>query len=330
MTIKEIAQIAGVSKATISNVLNNTGRVSEKTRERVLKVVADNQFSLNMSARILASNHSKIIGVFATDLEYLSHSVFFSKLLASIISEMKAHSYSLLLSVTGQDQLFVSSFKLDGVIVINPENEMEYTQKLIANTLPLVIVGRPFGDYDKRLSYVDVENVSIGYQMTKRLIDAGHERIVFFGGPKNYTVTTDQFTGYKKALEEAGIALNEELLLYCDYILADNYEELGKVIREQSATAIVACSDNLAVTAAKTAEKMSMSIPRDISLVCLAGTYMTEFYNPPITSANTDTKALGRKAFYKLLNIIEKKLMRTTASFADYFITEGKSIRKIN
>lgn len=328
VTINDIAKNCGVSSATVSNALNGTGRVSVSEQKRIVETAAEMGYARNSAARMLAKRTSGLIGLFATDTDYLKKSIFFSSLVSELTKFFNQYNYGLLVATCGSNgNLLRANVDVDAIVVINPDNSPEFNHAVLESKVPVVIIGRPFKD-EESINYVDVDNVSIAYNMTKLLLEKGHRNVAMLCGPEDYTVTQDQLQGYRLALEEFGLPFDSELLNFSEYFLDDNVDAFFNLVQKTKCTAIVAASDNLAVSAVSMLHKMRLNVPKDISVVCLAGTFFSEFYSPKITGVKTVADKIGKAVSDKVIKLINKKLIRPTHTIVSYSVFEGESVAK--
>ena len=326
-TINDVAKITGVSKATVSNVLNNKGRVSDKVREEVFAAARDINFSMNTVARQLVSKRSNIIGLFVPDTDYLSKSLFFATLSSGIIEAATSSGFSVNLILTGKEKFFEHAVMIDGAIILNPEKKQGYYEQLQGAGFPVVIIGRP-EENESLLTYVDVENISISYTMTKRLLDFNHCRILLITGPREYTISQDQITGYQKAHAEAGVKFSDSLVFSAKYFIQTELNGFEEVFDAQKPTAVLCPTDRSSVEVMHILLKKGLQIPKDVSVACLSGSFITEKFIPAVTGIVAPLKDIGVSAAKLLFRLIDKKLLRPVSRIFDYSIFEGTSISK--
>ena len=329
VTIKDVAAKANVSVSTVSYVINNKPNVGEDVKQRVLRTVEELGYHPNRAARNLASNRSYQIGLYAVGREFLRRSMFFSELIASILDEIVDKKYNLVVkSLETQGGLWMDhpSSEVDGAILLCPTGDEEFSQRIIHSNIPIVLIGRPEKNVNL-INYVDNDNVSISYRMTKYLLQLGHTNIVLLAGPENYTVSMDRLHGYTMALNEFN-RKGTPHVLFGNYGITDDMAPLGDMIRNKGATAILAADDTLAVSAVNMVFSIGLSVPNDVSVACLSETYFSQFYRPKITGIYPNSDELGKKAVQKLIHLIDKQLIMPSHSIVEYTVNIRNSCAK--
>lgn len=330
ITIKDIAQDVGVSTSTVSCVINDKKNISNDVKQKVLETINRLGYRPNLAARNLVKNTSGQIGLYATNSEYVEKSIFFSELTASILNELAGTNFNLVVGATENEVPGWISYptnNIDGAIIINPVCDEKYSKEIVQSKIPIVLIGRPEKHLDL-ISYVDVDNVSITYNITKYLLTLGHREIILLGGPDNFTAAIDQIQGYSMALNEYQIQVNNNLMHFSDFGICSNIDFVAEAVNNYGATAIVATSDNLAVSAVNSIYNMGLSVPKDVSVVCIFETYFSRFYHPNITGVSVNINELGKMATRKLFDIINKRLMRPSHTIIDYTINVRESSAK--
>lgn len=328
-TMKDIAAKANVSIATVSYVINGKNSVSSQVEENIFRIIKELDYKPNKLAQRLAKNTNAQIGLYAPNIYYLEKSIFFSELIGGILKYIKKLDINLVVTTSSNESTDWIDYSntVDGAILINPVEFESYSKKIVKSKIPLVLIGTP-SVYEDKISYVDSDNYSITYKATKLLIENGHRNIGMFSGPAHYTVTLDQIKAYKKALSEFNIPFNSENVISDNYILSNRNEPVIKLINSD-VTAILASSDNLAITVAKTVYSCGLRIPDDISIVCLAESYTTEYFHPSITGACLNSDTIGYKAAEMLINKIHAKSKETTHRLVDFEFHERESVKRI-
>lgn len=294
INIKDIARISGVGIATVSRVINQTGSVSEKTKKKVLDVINEYNYIPNNNARNLKLTQSENIAVF---IKYMSNP-FFSKMIDVIEKEMASRGYPLFVQNVDEsmDELDVAISEamhrnLCGVIIMGGSYS-EYTEskfRQLGVPCVLLTVGSQ-GNVDETLyASVTIDDEKEGYKATKYLIEMGHKKIGFLYRDVGNIITPNilRYRGYKKALEESGMPLEESLVSMNMPVSGAGFRvgfQAMKILMQKNPdmTAVFAFSDVLAIGAAKAALAAGKRIPEDISVIGFDGIEMAEFYNPAL------------------------------------------------
>lgn len=330
ITISEIAKMAGVSRTTVSYVLNGKGNIPDSTRNRILKIMQENEYQPNDNARRLAIGKNLRVGIFIPSAEYLKKSVFFSEFSATILPVINQHGVDLVVEI--YDSIYEHWLQkvsgLDGVILINPGQDGEQLQWLRNAKIPVVVVGRP--DHSDSIHYVDGPNTDMATEMTQRVLACGHRNILYILPDARYTLTDAFLTGIQRVLDqqEDNIQAHYCYTTYGEELqrewLLQNLEKAGDV------TAIIVDSDYKAVQTLELLQQCGKRVPEDISLVCLSGSYLTQIPTPKICSSNQNVSALGERAAYLLLDLLEGKVQGVQQPrIVDYFVVEGESLDRI-
>src|ERR671925_487277 len=254
-TIREVAESAGVSYATVSHVINNTRFVSQETRERVQAAMDALNYRPNALARSLRQGKTNTMGLVLPD----SANPFFAEISRSIEDEDFKQGYSVFLCNTELDtqrELFyvdvLSKKQVDGIIFVAAGDQADSIDFLNRQNMPVVMI-------DRDLPNVQVDVVLTDHQLggilaTRHLIELGHRRIACIAGPSSITPSAERITGYRKALEEAGVSYDEALILRGDYHAQSGMEITHSILNmSPRPTAIFASNDLMALGALRAA-----------------------------------------------------------------------------
>ena len=251
-TIKDIAERAGVSTATVSNVIKGKrNKVSTETIEKIEKIITELNYVPSMGARILSEKRSKIIGVICTFMNVKDNSLkdpFTAELLGVIENEIRKNGYYMMLYASNKPEEIknlVSTWSVDGLIFAGI-NEKTYNNLRKISKKPVVVIDGYYKNDD--FYNVGTNDEEGGYIITKYLIDKGHKNIIFVdetnkkGNPIK-TVDGERLKGFKRALKEIGIKYTTNNHVYIDPL---NKEKSFDEIKNKNSTAVVCSSDNIA------------------------------------------------------------------------------------
>lgn len=299
VTIKDVAREANVATSTVSRVLSNSGRISEKTKKRVNEVIKRLNYKPNELARKLVSNKSRILGVIIPKeaSSFFSNPFFVEAMMGmSIAADEEKYYLMYAFGKTEEDELknvkeFASNNLLDGICLLTVregDKSIEYLQKI---EFPFVVIGTPD---EKEALWVDNDNIKATFDITDKLIKMGHKKIAFIGGNKELKVSKDRLKGYKNALEE------NKMKFLKDFVFeGENFsEECGEkgiieILKKESPTAILATEDLLAVGANK---YLFANNIKGIEVIGFNNTPITQYQNPPISSIDINASKLGYEA----------------------------------
>jgi LacI family transcriptional regulator len=308
-TIREVAESAGVSYATVSHVINNTRLVSPETRERVLAAMDALNYRPNALARSLRQGKTNTIGLVLPD----SANPFFAEISRGIEDEAFKKGYSVFLCNTELDtqrELFyvdvLSKKQVDGIIFVAAGDQADSLDYLIQRRMPLVMIDREVPNVEADAVLTD--NQLGGYLAARHLLDLGHSRIACIAGPSSITPSSERIIGYRKALEEAGISYDEKLVLRGDYH-AQSGMDITHIILGMNPrpTAVFALNDLMALGALRAAAEAGCSVPRDLSVVGYDNLEISRFTNPPLTTIAQPKKEVGTRAVNLLVERMAQK-----------------------
>lgn len=330
MTIKEIAALANVSVATVSYVLNNTGRVSSEIRERVWNIAREHGFTPNTNARNLVKKRNLRVGIMISDTAYLKSSTFFNNIAAGVIDKISTKNMDLviLLKENSFESWTQNAVGVDGVIVIDPVSDDIFIDWMRKSKIPFVVIGR-YSDNENEVPSVDADNCNISYAATKILLEKGHRHILINLGPQHYTGTEDQIIGINRALNEFGI---KDGVHYCytPFEIDENSAKLNAMFRvHPEITAIITASDSQSINVNIQLAKLGLKTPDDKSLLCLAGTHVTKNHYPRISSFYTSFEKMGEYVADILLELFNQENSTYRNVKVAYTFDEGETIRSI-
>lgn len=305
MNLEEIARLAGVSRSTVSRVINGDSRVSESARARVQEVIQTHDFHPNAAARSLASRRTGIIGLLIPrEIDWIFTDLFFPQVIKSIATACNQADLNLMLlmesSESGESarRLFsrvVGGRHLDGIIVVSNVIEEPLVEMLDRHDFPFVLVGRhPSLD----LSFVDVDNRTSSRQAVEHLIEHGHRRIGMIGGSPNLIATIDRRDGYHHALLDAGLSIDPELYVSGNFTEMGGYAAMRRLLAlpGEHPTAIFSASDLMAFGAMRAIEECGLRIPEDIALIGFDGVARGAKVLPALTTVTQPVAGLGVEA----------------------------------
>lgn len=308
-TIKDVANKAGVSVATVSNVINNTRFVSEDLRKKVEVAIREVGYHPNVLARGLRRGDTKSIGLVMPD----NSNPFFAEL-AKEIEDMGFESgYGFFLCNSSSDlqreatyvNMLISK-QVDGIIFIASHSDYEHLMELKDRNIPVVQVDREIplqlGDV------VLINNEKGGYLATKYLIELGHRKIACITGPFDITPSADRVRGYRRALKEAGIPIREAYILAGDFQYQSGENNLAHLLRlEDVPTAVFVCNDMMAIGAIKQAKISNVRIPEDVSIVGFDDIQFVAAVSPSLTTIAQPIRELAQTAISLLMEKIQKE-----------------------
>jgi LacI family transcriptional regulator len=309
LTLEKIGKLAGVSRSTVSRVVNGDTHVRDQVRDRVWQLVRENGYQPHAAARSLVTHRTRIIGVIIPEaLAKLFADPFFPLLLRGVTETCNTHDYYLMLSLfngpAGQSEMHrrvVRSGHLDGAIVASTRLDDPLVLRLLQDQVPFVLVGR---HPDPQVNYVDVDNVSAARMATEHLIRLGHVRIATITGPLNMVQAQDRLAGYRQALEAHRIPLDEALIAEGDFTEIAGATGVQHLL-PAAPSAIFVASDMMAIGALKALRQAGLRVPADVALVSFDDVPIASVVEPALTTVRQPIEKLGSMAADLLLTLIE-------------------------
>jgi LacI family transcriptional regulator len=307
-TINDVAKIAGVSKATVSRVLNGSKPVSEDIRNKVMKVVQETNYKPSSLARSLVSKKTNIFGIIIPDVS----NPFFSELVKGVQMTANENGYNILLCNT-YDEFdkemeylnILDDKEVDGIIFLTSKIEEKHKEFFSSYKNPTVTVSRRFEDMP--ISSVDIDNFSAAYEVMNYLINLNHKKIAMIRGPL-YDKSTgyDRYKGYEKALEDSNINLDENLVVEGKFKVKDGYNAMSKLLTlKELPTAVFCACDEMAIGAIKCIYESGFKVPEDISVVGFDDIPIASMFIPSVTTVRQPVFDFGEKAVDILLRQIK-------------------------
>jgi LacI family transcriptional regulator len=315
MNLEDIAAKAGVSRSTVSRVINNEPYVSDKTRQRVLTVIEQEEFAPNPVARALVTQRTQVIGVVIPHVPIVvfEDAYYFPFLLQGVARITHERDYAMLLWLgqagESSDRFYnriIRNRLMDGVIIASAASNDPLIDHFLETGAPFVMVECPQRDWD-RISYVSVDNVAAAYTAVSHLIALGRRRIAHITGNLAISDGRDRVEGYERALRDAGIPLDESLIIEGNFTHRSGY--LGmKTLLERKVDAVFASSDITARGVLQALHEARVRVPDDIALVGFDDLPTSVQVTPPLTTIHQPIEEKGACATSILLNIIENGL----------------------
>jgi len=335
-TIKDIANIVGVSATTVSNVIHGkSNRVSAETIERINEAIHLLGYVPNMSARSLVSSSSKVIGMIShlttnikeTIVEDPFHSVF----IGSIEKTLRENGYYLMLRTvesTSDMLAFLRNWNVDGLFFTGVFED-EFYEALNNLNIPIVLIDSYVPP--SKMCNIGLEDFNGGYTATRYLIDHGHRNIAFASPTiKNRGVVSERFLGYKKALAEASIAFRSEIVFEQELDTETTIKLGHELAKRNDITAVFATADILAAGIMAGVQQFGKKIPDDISVIGFDDINLCRLTSPTLTTIHQDAPYKGKLAVNFLINLLDKNTLKEREIILPIRLVERNSVKSIN
>ncbi len=327
ITVKEIAQICGVSPSTVSNILNGKSNMSEETRQKVLGTIKEIGYQPNFFAQSMRKQNSCIISIITEDLNQFST----GSIVEAAMAYCEDHDYRTILmnlrlydkwsDTWFDDEQKVKtvldpvvqaalSIRVDGLIYV--AGHCRVINGLSPDLSVPAVFAYGLSGCEKYPSVV-IDDEKGGYDITKYMISKGHKKIGLIGGAAENLHTKSRLLGYQKALFEGNILYNPFWVRYGDWRRKSGYEETGYLVRE-GVTAIFCMNDNMAAGAYDYLYENHLEVGKDISIAGYDDREMADYLRPGLTTNRIELREIGRKAAEILIRSLEEEQRESTES----------------
>ncbi len=320
VTSKDVARLAGVSRTTVSLVLNDVphARIAPETRRRVLEAARQLGYRPNAAARSLVRQQAMTLGlILCHPPAHVYTDPFLPQVLLGITGALQKTEYRLLLETVaeptpGEDYLDLAREKrIDGFIISGPRVDDMALRRLHGEGVPIVLLGH-LPDLD--IPSVDVDNVRAAYTAVAHLIRLGHRRIgIITNGPLHYTASQERLAGYRQALAKHGLPYDPALVVEGNFTAESGEEAMKHLLGlHPRPTAVFVASDTVALGALVTLRHEGIHVPTEMALVGFDDIPLAAYVDPPLTTVRLPAYELGREAARLLLALVAGHTPPTT------------------
>jgi DNA-binding LacI/PurR family transcriptional regulator len=335
-TIYDLARLSGVSKSSVSKVINNAPNISAKTKKKVVDAINSLGYHPNSNARNLASRKSKVIAlIIVQEVSYIFSTSFFSGAIRGISSVLSKKGYNMILSIHNnilmspensvQDMLTVPY--ADGYILLDVRKDDKIIN-LIQKIRPpqnFIVIGN-WPD-DVNVSFVDLDQVEASVKVFEYFYTQGHRRMAMIAGPENSQSTIDRVNGFLKGYKKRFSGRMKPLILYGNYTTNAGYKNTEEILRLQpDTTAIFASSDIHAIGCLSCLTNHGILVPADISVIGFDDSDPSAHFSPALTTIHLGEYDLGCKAAELLIDMIEGRLNEVKHYFFEPRLVERASV----
>lgn len=321
VTIKDVAKRAGVTIGTVSRVLNNKKWVSEESRQKVLKAIQELRYKPQAHARRLRQKEAFVWGVIAPHHASVFRSGFFTGILAGLEEVAAERKYRLMIYPLSDAarahltyQRIIGDGSCDGMFVLNAWSTDASIRELMESAVPFVLVnGKITGQ--EALPYVGVDNFGGMQKAVEHLVSLGHRKIAIINGRMTTTNAMERFQAFQETLAKHGLDFIPEWAGDGDFEEQGGYRACKKILKaSHRPSAIVCCSDVMALGAARALREEGVRIPETLSLVGFDDMEEAAYFDPPLTTVAFSAEEIGRLAAEKMLAILQNEGLKEKTS----------------
>lgn len=351
MKSEEIAKLAGVSRSTVSRVINNYPNVPPETREKVERIIREYGYIPNNSARNLAGKPANAIGLFFVEFFFVEYdgieeniihsSPFYSEFLAHAIDLLKKRGYQLTVSIISKQDDFdmietsYANKSISGCIIMGDIVPNVVLKRLSQQGLPTILINQRSKISLKHVYLINTENYAGAYEAVQLLIDSGHTKIAHITGAFEKASVKERFEGFRDCLSHNMVSYHENYVYQTHIHRAESGYTAMKALMEKNKedpfTAVFAANDLLAFGAIRCLRDMGLKVPQDMSIIGYDNAELSSFISPPLTTVSVSVKAVAVKAVESLIGIIENHAEVPSFSKEEKFtLIERRSVRKLS
>jgi len=310
LTLDDIAQMSGVSRSTVSRVINGNPNVNEQTRRKVLDLIQTIGFQPNLAARGLAAGKTHVLGlVIPTGLTAIFSDPYFPLVIQGVAAACNSLGYSVMLWLADPEyerktiSQVLHNGLVDGVIVSSMLMNDPLIERLLESQRAFITIGRhPTND---QVNFVDVDNRLGAYQGVSFILHTGRRRVAMINGPRNTIACMDRYQGYQEALRERGLEVLPEMVAEGAFSDISGYLAMKQLLPYRPDAVFVA-SDAMAFAAMRAIQEAGLAIPEDIAVVGFDDIPTAATSKPPLTTVRQPIQKTGSVAAEMLIERIER------------------------
>lgn len=327
-TIYDVAEKAGVSISTVSRVINNTGRISDKTRKKVLEVIEALEYQPSLVATALTGKRTGTIGLIIPDVA----NPFFAEIARRIEDQCREIGFSLLICNTENnpdtEEMYLDLLNqksVDGIIIGTISRNPYVIEEYLQEKLPVARIA--YDQPDWRIDAVLVDYFLGGHQAVSHLVQLGHKKLAIMMGNRSHAGNKLCYEAFRQIIAENRLALREEWLIETDSTMEDGRQKALEILSSSDRpTAIFASCDSLAIGVYQAAKTIGLRIPEDLSVVGFNNTILAAVVDPPLTSIAQPIQEMGRQVVELLMREMEgEKAVKQRVFLAPELIVRGST-----
>ena len=314
-TIKDIANVLGITPSAVSRALNNHPRISEKTKIAVRQVAENLNYQRNHLASALRNGKSNLIGVIIPR----NNSNFFSSVLENIEEVLNKEGYNIIITQSNESYKKESrnieallNTQVDGIIasMANETVDLSYFEKIKSKGIPLVLFDR--GENDLNVDYVGIDDYMTSHMIIEHLVSQKCKRIAHIAGFSHSRIYKNRISGYRDALEKYKLPIEEGLIIESNLRIADGRRIMQELLDlPERPDAVYAAGDYAALGALQVLNENNINVPGEIALIGFSNEPFTSYVNPSISTIDQKSALIGKLAAEAFLNRINNPTIKT-------------------
>ncbi len=309
-TIHDIARAAKVSASTVSRSFDeaNKHRISEKTRKHIYKIAEKHGYYPNKIARALSRGGTDTVALVFSETEKSTESEYYAHVIMKAVAALRKHNYDLKIHTLRAGDIcqdfskLLAEFTVDGLIITGISNRMSFGKSHANKSLPVVLIN---GYEIPSAIRIDADNISGGRLAADHFIKLNHKNIGMLSGPRNCRDALDRKSGFVDSLKQAGLKLNKDWFVPCNYCEQDGYDKaLFMLKKKKRPTALFCANDEIAFGALRAIKECKLKCPKDISLIGFDNFSAAQHTSPPLTTIEQPIDIMVDDAVEHLMKLI--------------------------
>ncbi|AKG74598.1 LacI family DNA-binding transcriptional regulator [Salinicoccus halodurans] len=329
-TIKDIAKLAGVSRTTVSRVLNNSGYISEKSRKKVMDVIEETGYVPSQHAKSLRTKQTKIIGVILPKISTDTS----SRTVDGMNEVFGEKGYQILLTSTNLDKekeiehlRLLQNRQVDGIILLATNTDEDLVEEIRKSKVPVVVIGQEVAG-DSEIPSVIFDDYGASASLMETLIDNGYRKIGYIGvESSDRAVGVLRKQAYIDAMEKHNLEIGETWIQTGDFSIDSGYEAARRIFEgSRNVDAVFAATDRMGIGAFKYLRKERLSIPEDVAVVGIGSSETSRFIDPAMTTVEYEFEEAGRTGAEILLDILNGEANVPVKKLLDFKLVSRDSL----
>ncbi len=334
-TIKDIANVLGITPSAVSKALNNNPRISKKTKANVIQVAKNLNYQPNHIASALRKGKSNLVGVIIPR----ANSHFFSSVIEKIEDVLNKEGYNIIITQSNEsyskecnniDALLYT--QVDGIIasMANETTQLDYYEKIKSQNIPLILFDR--GENDLNVDYVGIDDYQSSHIVIKHLVEQGCKRIAHIGGFSHTRIYKNRIRGYRDALKKYNLPIEDDLITESNLSIEDGRKNMQKLIDTTTLPdAVYVAGDYAALGALQVLKENNIDVPKDVALVGFSNDTFSSLVTPSLSSIEQHSEKIGElaaHAFLKRMSHPDEKVSLNKMILKPQLIVRDSSKRK--